>query len=571
MLLPLLTEQRLLIIGWLFFLAISSAATLTLPAAARFMIDRGFGQTDPQLLNAGFMGLFVVAMVMAAAGALRYFCITLLGERVAAKLRTRLYAHLLTLDQAFFERTRSGELVSRLAADTELVQTVVGSTLSLSLRSLLMLVGSTVMLIVTSPRLAGLTALVIPAVILPIVVLGRRVEKLSRESQDGIADASAVASESINAIHTVQAYTREPRERERYSNAVWLALKTAGHRIATTAWLTALVILLGFGAITLVLWAGAHAVLAGEMNAGVLAQFVLYAVVAAGSVGGLTEVWGELLRCAGALGRISELLDTRAEIRSPEQPIPLPRPLRGSIRIEQVGFHYPSRPGQAALHDFSLSIEAGETVALVGPSGAGKSTLFQLLQRFHDPQSGRITLDGEDLRSLDLAELRNAFALVPQDPVLFGASAADNIRFGRLDADDGAIEVAARAAEAHEFLRELPQGYDTYLGERGVRLSGGQQQRIAIARALLRDAPVLLLDEATSSLDAQSEHLIQQALTRLIANRTTLVIAHRLSTVQKADRIVVLERGRIVAMGTHEQLLREGGLYAELARLQFAA
>lgn len=571
MLLPLLTEQRLLIIGWLFFLTISSAATLTLPAAARFMIDRGFGQTDPQLLNAGFMGLFVVAMVMAAAGALRYFCITLLGERVAAKLRTRLYAHLLTLDQAFFERTRSGELVSRLAADTELVQTVVGSTLSLSLRSLLMLVGSTVMLIVTSPRLAGLTALVIPAVILPIVVLGRRVEKLSRESQDRIADASAVASESINAIHTVQAYTREPRERERYSNAVWLALKTAGHRIATTAWLTALVILLGFGAITLVLWAGAHAVLAGEMNAGVLAQFVLYAVVAAGSVGGLTEVWGELLRCAGALGRISELLDTRAEIRSPEQPIPLPRPLRGSIRIEQVGFHYPSRPGQAALHDFSLSIEAGETVALVGPSGAGKSTLFQLLQRFHDPQSGRITLDGEDLRSLDLAELRNAFALVPQDPVLFGASAADNIRFGRLDADDGAVEVAARAAEAHEFLRELPQGYDTYLGERGVRLSGGQQQRIAIARALLRDAPVLLLDEATSSLDAQSEHLIQQALTRLIANRTTLVIAHRLSTVQKADRIVVLERGRIVAMGTHEQLLREGGLYAELARLQFAA
>jgi ATP-binding cassette, subfamily B, bacterial len=571
MLLPLLGEQRLLIIGWLFFLTISSAATLTLPAAARFMIDRGFGQTDPQLLNAGFMGLFVVAMVMAAAGALRYFCITLLGERVAAKLRTRLYAHLLTLDQAFFERTRSGELVSRLAADTELVQTVVGSTLSLSLRSLLMLVGSTVMLIVTSPRLAGLTALVIPAVILPIVVLGRRVEKLSRESQDRIADASAVASESINAIHTVQAYTREPRERERYSNAVWLALKTAGHRIATTAWLTALVILLGFGAITLVLWAGAHAVLAGEMNAGVLAQFVLYAVVAAGSVGGLTEVWGELLRCAGALGRISELLDTRAEIRSPEQPIPLPRPLRGSIRIEQVGFHYPSRPGQAALHDFSLSIEAGETVALVGPSGAGKSTLFQLLQRFHDPQSGRITLDGEDLRSLDLAELRNAFALVPQDPVLFGASAADNIRFGRLDADDGAIEVAARAAEAHEFLRELPQGYDTYLGERGVRLSGGQQQRIAIARALLRDAPVLLLDEATSSLDAQSEHLIQQALTRLIANRTTLVIAHRLSTVQKADRIVVLERGRIVAMGTHEQLLREGGLYAELARLQFAA
>lgn len=571
LLLPLLGEQRPFIVGWLFFLALSSAATLALPPAARFMIDRGFGQTDPQLLDAGFIGLFGVAVVMAIAGALRFFCITLLGERVAARLRTRLYAHLLTLDQAFFERTRSGELVSRLAADTELVQTVVGSTLSLSLRSVLMLVGSTVMLIVTSPRLAGLTALVIPAVILPIVLLGRRVEKLARESQDRIADASAVASESINAIHAVQAYTREPRERDRYSDAVWLALKTASRRIATTAWLTALVILLGFGAITLVLWAGAHAVIAGEMNAGVLAQFVLYAVVAAGSVGGLTEVWGELLRCAGALGRISELMDTRADIRSPEHPVSLPQPIRGQIRLQNVEFCYPSRPEQAALHDFSLTIEAGETVALVGPSGAGKTTLFQLLQRFHDPQAGRITLDGIDLRELDLTELRSAFALVPQDPVLFGASAADNIRFGRLDADDDEVAAAARAAEAHEFLSELPEGYSTYLGERGVRLSGGQQQRIAIARALLRNAPLLLLDEATSSLDAQSEHLIQQALERLIANRTTLVIAHRLSTVQKADRIVVLERGRITAMGTHEQLLREGGLYAELARLQFAA
>ena len=569
-LIPYLREQRALIAGWLVFLAISSAATLALPAAARFMIDRGFGQTDPAQLNAGFIGLFGVAVIMAIAGASRYFCVTLLGERVAANLRSRLYAHLLTLDQAFFERTRSGELVSRLAADTELVQTVVGSTLSLSLRSAVMLVGSTTMLVITSPRLAGLTALVIPAVILPIVILGRRVERLSRQSQDRIADSAAIASESLNAIHTVQAYTREPRERERYTQAVQRALATARKRIGTTALLTALVILLSFGAITLVLWAGAHQVIAGQMNAGVLAQFVLYAVVAAGSVGGLTEVWGELLRCAGALGRIGELLDTDAEIRSVDDAAPLSRPVRGALRFEHVEFRYPSRPDQAAIHDLSLSIEPGETVALVGPSGAGKTTLFQLLQRFHDPQAGRITLDGRDLRNVQLSDLRGCYALVPQDPVLFGASAADNIRFGRLEADDAMVEAAARAAECHEFLSALPERYETYLGERGVRLSGGQQQRVAIARALLRDAPILLLDEATSSLDAQSERLVQQALERLMANRTTLVIAHRLATVQKADRIVVLDAGRIVARGDHAALLREGGLYAQLYHQAFA-
>ncbi len=570
-LLPYLRPYRGLIAGWLGFLALSSAATLALPQAVRVMIDNGFTQANATAINTAFLGLFGVAAVLAIATAARFFFVSLLGERVAADLRRRLYDHLLTLDQAFFERTRSGELVSRLAADTELVQTVVGSTLSVAVRSLVTLVGGAIAMIATSPRLAGFTALVIPAVILPIVVFGRRVAKLSRESQDRIADTSATASEALNAMHTVQAYTREPQESVRYAGAVARALATAKKRIAMTGTLTALVILLTFGAITAVLWAGAQAVISGAMAAGVLGQFVLYAVLAAGSVGALTEVWGEVLRAAGALGRIGELLDTTSAIRSPAEPKSLPKPVRGAIRFEGVEFRYPSRPDRAALHDFTLDVEPGRTIALVGPSGAGKSTVFQLLQRFHEPQSGRITLDGVELSALALPDLRGAFALVPQDPVLFGASAADNIGFGRADATHADIVAAARAAEAHDFLEALPEKYDTYLGERGVRLSGGQQQRVAIARALLRDAPVLLLDEATSSLDAQSEHLVQQALERLMCGRTTLVIAHRLATVQRADRIVVMEAGRIVAQGTHAELVREDGLYAELARLQFAA
>jgi ATP-binding cassette subfamily B protein len=570
-LLPYVRPYRGLIAGWLGFLALSSVATLTLPQAVRVMIDHGFTQANAAAINASFLGLFVVAAVLAVATAARFFFVSLLGERVAADLRRRLYDHLLTLDQTFYESTRTGELVSRLAADTELVQTVVGSTLSIALRSVITLLGGAAAMIWTSPRLAGFTVLVIPAVVLPIVVFGRRVSRLSRESQDRIADASATASEALNAVHTVQAYTREPQESGRYAAAVLLALGVARRRIAMTGSLTAMVILLTFGAITLVLWAGAKAVMANTMAPGVLSQFVLYAVLAAGSVGALSEVWGQVLRAVGALGRIGDLLETKALIASPVPPQTIAHPARGAIRFEQIEFRYPSRPDRAALHDFSLAIEPGQTVALVGPSGAGKTTVFQLLLRFHDPASGRITLDGVDLRALALPDLRGAFALVPQDPVLFGASAADNIGFGRTGASRDDVVVAARAAEAHDFIEALQNGYDTYLGERGVRLSGGQQQRIAIARALLRDAPVLLLDEATSSLDAQSEHLIQHALERLKAGRTTIVIAHRLATVQRADRIVVMDGGRIVAQGTHAELVREGGLYAELARLQFAA
>ncbi|HEL3781121.1 ABC transporter transmembrane domain-containing protein [Stenotrophomonas forensis] len=564
---PFVRRHSGLFTAWLLALAVSSAATLSLPPAVKQMIDHGFSSGGQ--INRAFALLMLVAVVMALGTAARFYFVSLLGEKVVADLRSQLYAHLIQLGAGFHDRSRSGELVSRLTADTELLRSVVGSTMSVALRSSVTVVGSLAMLFVTSPRLAAWSLLGIPLAVLPIIIGARKLRTVARNSQDRIADANSLASETLGAVRTVQAHAREPYERGRFDHALGDAIKAARRRIGAQSLVTASAILLVFGAIVGVLWLGAHDVIDGRLSAGTLGQFVLYALIGGGSVGALAEVWNELQRAAGGMGRIGELLQEDIEIRAPAQPHALPQPLRGEIQFDDVVFHYPQRPDQAALDHFSLHVRPGETVALVGPSGAGKSTVLSMLLRFHDPAGGRICVDGVDVRQADPAELRAQLALVPQQPTLFAASARENIRYGRLQASDDEVEQAARAAEADGFLRALPQGYDSELGERGARLSGGQQQRVAIARALLKDAPILLLDEATSALDAQSEYSVQQALERLMAGRTTLVIAHRLATVLKADRIVVMDQGRIVAEGTHAQLLAEGGLYAELARLQF--
>jgi ATP-binding cassette subfamily B protein len=552
-------------------LLVAVAAVLAFGPALRRMVDMGFDVANQPHVNWYFLGVFGVVVVLAAATAARFALVSWLGERVVADVRQAVYGHVIALSPAFFEENRSGEIASRLTADTTLIQSAVGSSLSVTVRGLLTVAGGLVALALTNLKLTLLVLLAVPLVLAPIVLIGRRVRALSRASQDRIADIGATVTEGFSATQTIQAFTHEDADRAAFRRVGETAFATAIRRNRTRAWLTFLVILLAIGAIDLVLWVGAQDVMAGRMSNGELAQFVFFAVMVAGSVIGVSESWGELLRAAGAAGRMMELLNVAPDIRPPARPEPLPEPPRGEVRLEDVTFHYPSRPETPALDGLSLHVRPGETVALVGPSGAGKSTVFQLLLRFYDPQRGTVRIDGVDVRAADPAAVRRRLGVVPQDTMIFAASALDNIRYGRPDASEAEVRAAIVAAAADEFLDSLPQGLDTQLGERGVKLSGGQRQRIAIARAILRDPPILLLDEATSALDAHSEQVVQQALERLMRGRTTLVIAHRLATVLRADRIVVIDGGRLVAEGTHQELLARGGLYARLADLQFGA
>lgn len=551
-------------------LVLAAMAMLAVGQGLRAVIDQGFSAGDPAWLDRTLGSMFGVIVLLTLATFVRFYNVSWLGERITADLREKVFAHLLTLPPSWFEAGRTGDVISRLTSDTAQIESTVGSSLSIALRNSLMLVGGLLMMFSTSLKLSLLTVVGVPLVVVPIILYGRKVRKLARESQDRIAEIGNRIDETVHEIRTVQAYGHEPEDQRHFSALVKASFATAQRRIHNRSMLVAAVMLLVFGAIAFILWIGGHDVLAGRITAGELSAFVFYAALVAGSVGALSEVWGDLQRAAGATERLMEILQAQSSVASPLQAVPLPCPPRGSITLESVVFCYPSRPERPALDRLSLTIQPGETVALVGPSGSGKSTVFQLLLRFYDPQSGTIQIDDVPLTEADPAEIRARIALVPQEPVIFAASVLDNVRYARPEASLEAVQQACQAAFADEFVTRLPQGYHTDLGERGVRLSGGQRQRIAIARAILADRPILLLDEATSALDAESERLVQDALTGLMVNRTTLVIAHRLATVQKADRIVVIEAGQIVEVGTHAELITRNGLYAHLARLQFA-
>jgi ATP-binding cassette subfamily B protein len=566
---PFAMRQGKRMIAAILALILAAAATLTVPLAVRHMIDEGFGGNGAPVHTSAYVFMMIVVVVLAAASATRYYCVMTFGERVVADVRAAVFSHLTLLSPGFYDSSRAGELVSRLSADTTQIKSAFGASASIALRNFFMLLGAVFMMFITSPRLSGLVLCVIPLIVFPLVGFGRAVHGRSRAAQDELATTSAIAAEALSSMRTVQALSGEKDLNHTYASAVELAFLEAMRATRARSLLTGVAIFLVFACVVAVLWWGAGDVASGLMTVGVLGQFLLYAVLAAGALGELSQVSGEIAQAVGAAERLAELLRTQPDIVSPLQPEPLPAPVKGHLQFEQVGFAYPTRSDHQVLKTISADIKPGETVAIVGPSGAGKSTLLHLILRFYDVNEGRIVLDGVDIRHLDLHDLRGQIALVPQDSVIFATSIRDNIRLGRPDADDATIMRAARDAAADRFIIALPQGYDTLVGERGVTLSGGQRQRLAIARALLRNAPVLLLDEATSALDSENEILVQSALNRLMEGRTTLVVAHRLATVLKADRILVFEDGMLAESGTHTDLIAQNGLYARLAELQF--